>query len=165
MSTRAVIAKLNTNTNEAKLIYCHSDGYLEHTGKILNEHYNSEDKVDELLSYGDLSIINENIGEKLDFNDYEVFAEKKQCRFYMRDRGEKNKEATDLSNTKNAENALLEYSFENMDVDIVYAFDTRLQKWYVYKNINSMGDKLEVELIRKFVISKYDRPKFLNKFD
>ena len=150
MSTRAAIAKLNTNTNEAKLIYCHSDGYLEYTGKILNEHYNSENKVDELLSYGDLSIINENIGEKLDvpFNDYTAFANKKQCRFYMRDRGEKNKEATNLSNTNCAENALLEYSFENMDVDFVYAFDTRLQKWYVYDNINSMGDKLDESLVR-----------------
>ena len=150
MSTRAAIAKLNTNTNEAKLIYCHSDGYLEYTGKILNEHYNSEDRVDELLSYGDLSIINENIGEKLDvpFNDYTAFASKKQCRFYMRDRGEKNKEATNLSNTNSAENALLEYSFENMDVDFVYAFDTRLQKWYVYDNINSMGDKLDESLVR-----------------
>ena len=153
MSTRAAIAKLNTNTNEAKLIYCHSDGYLEYTGKILNEHYNSEDKVDELLSYGDLSIINENIGEKLDvsFNDYTAFANKKQCRFYMRDRGEKNKEVksvADLSNTKNAENALLEYGFENMDVDFVYAFDTRLQKWYVYDNINSMGDELDESLVR-----------------
>jgi len=153
MSTRAAIAKLNTNTNEAKLIYCHSDGYLEYTGKILNEHYNSEDKVDELLSYGDLSIINENIGEKLDvpFHDYTAFAEKKQCRFYGRDRGEKNKEATNLSNTDCAENALLEYSFENMDVDFVYAFDTRLQKWYVYKDINSMGDKLEAELNELYV--------------
>ena len=154
MSTRAAIAKLNTNTNEAKLIYCHSDGYLEYTGKILNEHYNSEDKVDELLSYGDLSIINENIGEKLDvpFNDYTAFANKKQCRFYMRDRGEKNKEATNLSINnayfQSAENALLEYSFENMDVDFVYAFDTRLQKWYVYDNINSMGDKLDESLVR-----------------
>ena len=153
MSTRAAIAKLNTNTNEAKFIYCHSDGYLEYTGKILNEHYNSEDKVDELLSYGDLSIINENIGEKLDvpFNDYTAFANKKQCRFYMRDRGEKNKEATNLSNTKNAENALLEYSFENMDVDFVYVFDTVLQRFYVYKDINSMGDKLEVELNELYV--------------
>ena len=153
MSTRAAIAKLNTNTNEAKFIYCHSDGYLEYTGKILNEHYNSEDKVDELLSYGDLSIINENIGEKLDvsFNDYTAFANKKQCRFYGRDRGEKNKEAksvADLSNTKNAENALLEYSFDNMDVDFVYVFDTVLQRFYVYDNINSMGDELDESLVR-----------------
>ena len=150
MSTRAAIAKLNTNTNEAKLIYCHSDGYLEYTGKILNEHYNSEDKVDELLSYGDLSIINENIGEKLDvsFNDYTAFANKKQCRFYMRDRGEKNKKATNLSNTDCAENALLEYGFENMDVDFVYAFDTVLQRFYVYDNINSMGDELDESLVR-----------------
>jgi len=35
-----------------------------------------------------------------------------------------------------------------MDVDFVYAFDTRLQKWYVYDNINSMGDKLDESLVR-----------------
>ena len=146
MATRAIIAKLDDKGVQA--IYSHSDNYLEHTGKILDQHYQNEEKVDELLSYGDLSIINENIGEKLDvpFNDYKEFASKKQCRFYMRDRGEKNKEATNLSNTDCAENALLEYSFENMDVDFVYAFDTRLQKWYVYKDINSMGDELKVEL-------------------
>ena len=136
MSTRAAIAKLNTNTNEAKLIYCHSDGYLEYTGKILNEHYNSEDKVDELLSYGDLSIINENIGEKLDvsFNDYTAFANKKQCRFYGRDRGEKNKEATILKD----ESALLEFAFEQCDAEVVYMF--AYGSWYVYDNSDTIGD-------------------------
>ena len=83
--------------------------------------------------------------------DFKSFHKNKQCRFYGRDRGEKNKEATNLSNTDCAENALLEYSFENMDVDFVYAFDTRLQKWYVYKDINSMGDKLEAELNELYV--------------
>ena len=150
MATRAVIAKLDNKG--VKAIYSHSDNYLEHTGKILDQHYQNEEKVDELLAQGDVSIINENIGVKLDFNDFKSFHANKQCRFYMRDRGEKNKEATNLSINnayfQSAENALLEYSFENMDVDFVYAFDTRMQKWYVYDNINSMGDELYGELVR-----------------
>ena len=132
MATRSAIAKLDNNG--VKVIYCHSDGYLKHTGKILNEHYNSEDKVDELLSYGDASIIMENIGEKLDFNDYKTFAEKKQCRFYMRDRGEKNKEAV----TFNDENELLEFAFETCDADLVYMY--AYNAWYVYDNSDKIGN-------------------------
>ena len=91
MATRAIIAKLDDKG--IKAIYNHSDGYLEHAGRILNEHYNTEEKVDELLSYGDVSIIRENIGVKLDFNNTMAFVKNKQCKFYMRDRGEKYKQA------------------------------------------------------------------------
>ena len=87
MATRSTIAKLDKN-GIIKAVYCHSDGYLEHVGKVLNEHYKDESKVDELLAHGDLSTLNQNIGEKLPFNDYMSFHEKKQCRFYHRDRGE-----------------------------------------------------------------------------
>ena len=86
MATRATIAKLDDNG--VKAIYSHSDNYLAHTGIILDKHYQDESKVDELLSHGDVSIINENIGVKLDFMDYKSFHENKQCRFYGRDRGE-----------------------------------------------------------------------------
>ena len=98
MATRATIAKLDDKGVLA--IYSHSDNYLEHTGKILDQHYRDESKVDELLSHGDLSILNENIGVKLDFNDYMAFVKNKQCKFYMRDRGEKNKHATQLKDEK-----------------------------------------------------------------
>ena len=123
MATRAIIAKLDNNG--VKAIYNHSDGYLEHTGIILNEHYNTEEKVDELLSYGDVSIIRENIGVKLDFNDYMAFVKNKQCKFYMRDRGEKNKHATQLKN----ESELIEFS-NNCDVEFIYMF--AYGSWYVY---------------------------------
>ena len=123
MATRAIIAKLDDNG--VKAIYNHSDGYLEHAGIILNEHYNTEEKVDELLSYGDVSIIRENIGVKLDFNDYMAFAKNKQCKFYMRDRGEKNKHATQLKN----ESELIEFS-NNCDVEFIYMF--AYGHWYVY---------------------------------
>ena len=140
MATRSVISKIDKKASNGEItaVYCHSDGYLKHTGKILNEHYNSEDKVDELLSYGDASIIMENIGEKLDFNDYKTFAEKKQCRFYMRDRGEKNKEVTKLKN----EDELLEYGFSNMGVEYIYMY--AYGHWYVCDY--EFNSKLFIEL-------------------
>ena len=86
MATRAIIAKLDDKG--VKAIYNHSDGYLEYAGRILAEHYKDESKVDKLLAHGDVSIIDENIGVKIDFMDYELRTKNEQCRFYHRDRGD-----------------------------------------------------------------------------
>ena len=134
MATRAIIAKLNDKG--VKAIYSHSDNYLEHTGKILDQHYANEDKVDELLAQGDASIINENIGVKLDFNDYDLFHKNKQCRFYYRDRGEDyNKRKAEVLKD---ETELLEFAFEQCDADLVYMY--AYGSWYVYDNSNEIGD-------------------------
>ena len=132
MATRATIAKLDDKGVLA--IYSHSDNYLAHTGKILDQHYQDESKVDELLSHGDLSIINENIGVKLDFNDYDLFHKNKQCRFYNRDRGENRAQAEVLKD----ETELLEFAFEQCDADLVYMY--AYGSWYVYDNSNEIGD-------------------------
>ena len=129
MATRATIAKLDNNG--VKAIYLHSDGYLEHAGKILDEHYQDESKVDELLSHGDVSSLNENIGEKLPFNDYMLFHEKKQCRFYHRDRGEDKKEAATLG----GENELVKFATEKCDAEYIYMF--AFGSWYVYDVYNN----------------------------
>ena len=123
MATRAIIAKLDNKG--VKAIYNHSDGYLEHAGRILAEHYKDENKVDELLAHGDVSIIDENIGVKIDFNDYKTRYANKQCKFYMRDRGEKYKHAEQLKD----ETELIEFS-NNCDVDFIYMF--AYGYWYVY---------------------------------
>ena len=129
MATRATIAKLDKNG--VKAIYLHSDGYLEHAGKILDQHYQDESKVDELLSHGDVSSLNENIGEKLPFNDYMLFHEKKQCRFYHRDRGEDKKEAVTLG----GENELVKFATEECDAEYIYMF--AFGSWYVYDVYNN----------------------------
>lgn len=36
-------------------VYCHYDGYPSHTGKLLTEHYNTLESVEELISFGDMS--------------------------------------------------------------------------------------------------------------
>ena len=129
MATRATIAKLDKNG--VKAIYLHSDGYLEYAGRILDEHYQDESKVDELISHGDVSSLNENIGEKLPFNDYMLFHEKKQCRFYHRDRGEDKKEASTLG----GENELVKFATEKCDAEYIYMF--AYGSWYVYDVYNN----------------------------
>lgn len=59
MSTRSRIGIQNENGSVTS-IYCHFDGYLEGVGKELVENYNSPDKINDLLSNGDMSSIHSN---------------------------------------------------------------------------------------------------------
>lgn len=86
MATRSLIGKLNPD-NTVSYIYCHWDGYPEHNGVILQEHYNTPFKVDQLLALGDLSVLGEEIGEKQDFDNYST-RNNSWCLAYGRDRGE-----------------------------------------------------------------------------
>lgn len=86
MSTRSSIA-IHTGGGLIA-IYCHSDGYPAHVGKVLTEHYTVKFKVGELMALGNLSSLAAQIGEAHDFNDRsELSAD--WCRAYGRDRGEK----------------------------------------------------------------------------
>ena len=138
MATRATIAKLDDKGVLA--IYSHSDNYLEHTGKILDQHYQDESKVDELLAHGDISSLNKNIGEKLPFDDYKLFAEKEQCRFYHRDRGE-----DFMFNEFESDIEYIEWAAELANGFIyLYAYGY----WYVY---DSFAVKCYGEPTNKFV--------------
>lgn len=83
MATRSTIA-MEREDGAVVQIYCHWDGYLNHNGKILLEHYSDPAKVAQLLALGNLSVLGPEIGEAHDFNsnDHDI------CTFYGRDRGE-----------------------------------------------------------------------------
>ena len=117
MATRSIIAKLDDKGVQA--IYCHNDGYLSNNGKILDQHYHDKDKIDELLVEGDINSLRDTIADTT---------------FYMRDRGEKHKHATQLKD----ESALLEFAFERCDAEVVYMF--AFGSWYVYDNSNEIGN-------------------------
>ena len=125
MATRSTIAKLGKD-GIIKAVYCHNDGYLEYNGKMLNEHYKDESKVDELLAHGDISSLNKNIGVKIDFMDYELRAKNEQCRFYHRDRGE------DLM--FNEFESDIEYIEWANDVANGFIYLYAFGAWYVYDN-------------------------------
>lgn len=88
MGTRSTIALEFANGTIGQ-VYCHWDGYLEHNGKILRDHYSDPFKLRELIDLGDLSSLSTNIGTK---HYFDARAEG-ECTFYGRDRGEKDTEA------------------------------------------------------------------------
>jgi len=65
-------------------VYCHWDGYLDHNGKILQEHYSDPFKLRELIDLGDLSSLAPSIGSQHAFGK----APEGECTFYGRDRNE-----------------------------------------------------------------------------
>ena len=88
MGTRSRIGVMHGD--KLKSVYCHWDGYLDHNGRILLEHYDSA-KANHLVALGDLSCLAPEIGEKHDFDgrDHDNW-----CMFYGRDRGETGVEFT-----------------------------------------------------------------------
>jgi len=102
MATRSTIA-LEFADDTVQQIYAHFDGYLEHNGRILKEHYSDPFKLQELIELGSISVLAPEIGVKHPFDnphrwgtpDYLAHeAEyKHMTKFYGRDRGETETEA------------------------------------------------------------------------
>ena len=92
MSTHSLIC-IKDKYNQSVGVYCHSDGYIENNGFILQTFYNTPEKVKELVALGDLSRLGLEIGQKIDYDqsiqdkDY-YLAHKYQCVAYHRDREE-----------------------------------------------------------------------------
>ena len=116
MSTRSnIIAKFDGGNYYG--IYCHFDGYLDHNGRILKDHYNTQSKVEKLIKEGDASFIDESLADSV---------------FYHRDRGE------DLRLTGPCKTLL--DCFEDLD-DEDYTYVWEDGKWKVFKwnNIKSLS--------------------------
>ena len=86
MGTRSDIIVHRADGKWAR-IYCHWDGYLEHNGKILFEHYTSQKQVEALVKPGDMS----SLAPKCTKPRGHSFDKKVEgyCVYYGRDRGEK----------------------------------------------------------------------------
>jgi len=60
MATRSRIA-IENQDGSVTSVYCHWDGHIETNGVILNEKYNTKDKVEALITLGDISSLDETI--------------------------------------------------------------------------------------------------------
>lgn len=118
MSTRSMIGRLNPD-GSVDGIYCHWDGYPEHNGKILIAHYNTPERVEELLDLGNLSALGAEIGEQQDFND----PKDGWCLAYGRDRGEDGQDARHFTN-------VYEFMTTRFGVDYIYLYTEG--KWRCY---------------------------------
>jgi hypothetical protein len=130
----------NPNTKVVKAIYCHWDGYLEHNGAILNEHYASSPKVNNLIALGDLSSLRAEIGEKHAFSQFDLpkdeveafkLLTENMCTFYGRDRGE----TAPYKRFDTAKEALTHYDHCGAEYFYLFRYDADQQagKWFYKK--------------------------------
>ena len=142
MGTRSAIAVAHGDV--IKAVYCHWDGYLEHNGEILQQHYNSAG-ANQLVSMGDISSLRETIGEKHPFSRMDTLDDEgttmsaeeydskygNMTTFYARDRGE---DPADWSVFNSREEFVSEMSHSGCEY--FYLMDSGV--WYV-----STGDQFQ----------------------
>lgn len=100
MATRSTIAIEYADGTIGK-IYCHWDGYLDHNGRILADHYSDPFKLQQLIDLGDVSSLRPEIGEQHAFSRLDTSMPEDEYErlygnmttFYGRDRGESGCEA------------------------------------------------------------------------
>jgi hypothetical protein len=92
MATRYTIGKVQEDGQTIRSVYGHWDGYPEGAGNTLKFFYTDEDKIDSLLNFGDISVLDQQIGSPTEQNAFDNRTEG-MCLFYGRDRGEDGIEA------------------------------------------------------------------------
>lgn len=122
MGTRSTIAVVHADGTVSQ-VYCHWDGYPSHNGAILLEHFTTLEKIEKLISLGDLSSLAADLGAKQDFDDPVPHT----CVFYGRDRGE-----TDVDAARFLD--LAEYKRGSQSQEYDYLFYNNC--WYVSDHRN-----------------------------
>ena len=105
MATRSHIGLLNEDKT-VSFVYCHFDGYPSGVGKTLKENYDRPEDVFNLLSFGDISILNNTIEDSV---------------FYKRDRNE-----TDVDQ---AQTTLEKFITKSPGIDFKYLYDVETEEW------------------------------------
>jgi hypothetical protein len=122
MATRSHIG-IRNDDNTVSYVYCHWDGYPEHNGKILLNHYNNKEILNTLLNNGNMSSLGEQIDPSPD--SPHTFSGKRQdnvCIFYFRERNE-------MGNEKKIVSGDIEYQMARNDCDYQYLFDNGQWKY------------------------------------
>ena len=143
MATRCRIG-LMLEDGTVKHSYCHYDGYPEGVGETLVQHYNTEDKVKELVSFGDMSYLASEIHPEGEHN----FEKPEQgvTVFYNRDRGETD---VDAKTTTMDEYLSVQYS---SCIDYLYVFIG--SNWWVYNNLKKNKWKLVKTFLPAYTLTK-----------
>ena len=105
MATRSTIG-IKNDDNSIDIVYCHWDGYLEGVGRILKENYNTEDKIRELLSYGNVSSLGNSI---------------KDCFFYA-DHGEIGQQSQKVKSIEQYKRFFEEYNYLWINDEWLYSY-------------------------------------------
>lgn len=151
MSTRSYILRENEDGTYDG-IYCHHDGYLTYNGALLLDHYNTKEKVDKLLSYGNLSSLAEEIEPNPSLPHNFDNRQDDVCVFYCRDRGEKD------------ENASLNMALEDIDspeswIEHCYIYTKKgTWKYFVCGHLKEGLKDLNEALANEYKVLGFPRP-------
>jgi hypothetical protein len=120
-------------------VYCHSDGYPEGVGKILLVYYREPSKVVALLNLGDISSLDQDIGEKHPFSD----RPKGSSTFYGRDRGETGTAPRTFASREDFRESLraagVEYVYIATTVDSIYETQWEVSKpWGRWRSLDTV---------------------------
>ena len=140
MSTRSHIGILNTssrrNPKSTEIIYCHFDGYPSHNGSLLLNHWIGAKKVRALMAIGDISSLDEEIGEKHDFDNRDG----KVVTAYGRDRGE-----TRIHSQKFGTFETMCLSLKDTWAEYIYMYDVKHACWRWTKLYQKQGKFLHLK--------------------
>lgn len=139
MATRSTIA-IEHQDGTVEQIYCHWDGYLDHNGRLLLEHWIDPVKVCQLISMGDLSVLGAVIGDEWSVirAQHEPLTKfEEPCTFYGRDLKYKD---TGPKQFKNFDDWWQNHTYQE------YEYILRMDgKWYVqsYQTNNRLIELIE----------------------
>lgn len=161
MSTRSKIA-IKKKDGSIESIYCHSDGYLEYNGVILNNYYKDAEKVQNLINLGDISCLGPKVMPDPSMPHSFDYDERQEdvTVAYGRDRGEKE---TDKKVFKDLDD--FKEHLEGTWCEYAYMFDETNNKWFwsdiPFRDETNLNFKnLNDTLLDKKIITKLD-----NDFD
>jgi hypothetical protein len=148
MSTKSSIA-LEYADGTVESVYCHFDGYIDHNGKLLFQHWRDPFRLQQLIDQGDLSALGQELGQKhyirnpyaWGTDDFVAWKNRYSnwCKFYGRD---------------NQENDCQKKSFR----DILQYLEN--QQWQDYNYILRLIDG-----VATWFVSIYSERKFVNLVD
>ena len=145
MGTRSTIA-LEYADGTVEQVYCHWDGYLEHNGKILAEHYSNPFVLRDLIDLGDVSSLRPTVGTKHAFSKLEVPMDGEaydklygdMTTFYGRDRGEDGVSAKKFASY---EDYLLNHQYEEYEYILRSVYGEAV--WFVADHSNDFKPLLQ----------------------
>jgi len=186
MGTRSDII-VHGSDGKWRRIYCHWDGYLEHNGRILFDHYTGPKKVDALVKLGNISSLGEEIGVKHPFDKPRMHLEEngryvdnpayvdhmakygRMCTAYIRDRGmggwhyAKTKAEFVEALSATVADSLFEIWPEGETwTEFTYVWDN--DKWYVgvpdegTQTLRDLGDALQGKVTVHAVVKLFGMP-------